>query len=99
PPKRSQWRSWARVSLKGPPSQRTAPDQTCGWRVAVSVSSVEDWSDPSKPPTIGDSYCTTLARRRWKLEAELVPKPGLRSRLEVETKVPLETPRNERSSP
>src|SRR6185312_11597327 len=54
---------------------------------------------PSKPANSGDSYCTAFARRRWKLEAELVPKPVLRSTLLVEVKLPLETPRNEISSP
>src|SRR5438445_7039645 len=95
PPNWSQWISWASENSNGPPFQRTAPDHTCGLRVAVSVSSVEYCSDPSKPANTGDSYCTALTRRSWKREALLVPKPGLRSMLLVDTKLPLETPRNE----
>src|SRR3954463_12989656 len=102
PPKRSQWRSCARLTSKGPPSHAMAPDHTCGRRTLlpeVSVSSVEYCTAPCKPTQVGDSYCTTFVRRRWKLDAELVPKPVLRSTLLDETKLPLETPRNEMSSP
>src|SRR4051812_16610896 len=73
PPKRSQWISWARLTSKGPPSHATAPDQTCGARLLlplVSVSFVEYWIVPCRPARVGESYCTTLVRRRWKLEAE-----------------------------
>src|SRR5215831_19089847 len=76
-----------------------APDHTCGLRVEVSASSVEYCTAPLKPAKSGVSYCTTFWRRRWKLEAELVPKPVLRRMLLVDTKLPLEMPRNERSSP
>src|SRR4051794_15500552 len=94
PPKRSQCCSCASESFTGPISYATAPDHTCGWRVGVSVSSVEYWTDPLKPPISGVSYCTMFARRKWKLEALLVPKPVLRSTLEVDVKLPLDTPRN-----
>src|SRR5512144_1707900 len=73
PPKRSQCRSCAIENLSGPPSQAMAPDHTWGWRVGVSVSSVEYCSAPLKPAKSGVSYCTAFCRRRWKLEAEFVP--------------------------
>ena len=99
PPKRSQWISCASEIFSGPRSYFTALDQTWGRRVAVSASSVEYCVEASKPARLGVSYCTTFARRKWKLDAELVPKPPLRSTLLVETKLPLETPRKDRSSP
>src|SRR3954468_6324473 len=74
PPKRSQWRSCARLTSKGPPSHAMAPDHTCGARLLlplVSASLVEYWIVPCRPAISGESYWTALTRRRWKLEAEL----------------------------
>src|SRR5471032_3153668 len=70
PPKRSQCSSYANDTFSGPPSYRTALDQTCGWRVDVSASSVEYCAAKSKPARTALSYCTTFVRRRWKLDAE-----------------------------
>src|SRR5262245_52742255 len=93
PPKRSQCRSCMTAASNGPPSHLRPNDHTCGCRVEVSVSSVEYCAAPEKPMISGVSYCTAFARRRWKLDALLVPKPTLRSTLLEDTKLPLEMPR------
>src|SRR5712691_596052 len=51
------------------------------------------------PPTIGESYITEFARRKLKLDDELLPKGPLRNTLAVDTKLPLLTPRKPSVSP
>src|SRR5258706_2201257 len=97
-PKKSQWISWPRETSNGPPSHFTPPDQKCGRRKFVSVSAVEYWSSPWKPPHLGVSQSTAFCARSWKRPALLVPNPRLRLRSLVEVKLPLETPRKEMSS-
>src|SRR5688572_22596155 len=75
-------------------------ESTRGWRPSLLFSLVDHWILNSAGPRSGDSYCTAFTRRSWKRAALFcVPMPMWRLRLLVEVKLPLETPRNDTSSP
>ena len=54
---------------------------------------------PAGPRTRAIRSGSNSLRRRWKLPAELLPKPCFDSMLLFETKLPLDTPRNDSVSP
>jgi hypothetical protein len=60
---------------------------------------LEYWIAAPNPRKSGVSYCTLLARRRWKLPEEFVPSGIFERMLLFDTKLPLDTPRNDRVSP
>jgi hypothetical protein len=69
--------------------------------IPVSVGlPIEYWTLVCSPPRVlGDVKSMALARRKLKLDAELVPKPVFCSTLLCDTKLPLLTPRKPRMLP
>src|SRR6266853_2563044 len=100
PPKRSKWLSCENAARIGPCSHLMLQDATRGLRAGVTVvpASVglpsEYCTMVCNPPRIvGEVKSKAFARRRLKLEDELVPKDPFCSTLGADTKLPLFTPR------
>src|SRR5258708_74957 len=102
PPKRSKWVSWENAARIGPCSHFMLQDATRALRAGVTVVPVVSVGLPSEyctmvcspPRIVGEVKSMAFARRRLKLEDELVPKDPFCSTLGADTKLPLFTPRN-----